>query len=129
MSTEYQIKIIGVDPKRRPNLNNKKYIDVFYELSEKASKDWCVEFNLCISKHKKQVRINPDIGLYIDTWVHGMYEIPEFLDSIKAAVIKCNSILLERAQNEEAARKHRDIENRGAEHTELEKILQSLKFD
>ena len=68
------LKIKGIDKNRLPNLDNNKYIDVIYELTQKAPRNWCLDFNNCFSKERHKARIDPDKGLYIETWVRDMEE-------------------------------------------------------
>jgi len=80
------IKIKGLDPNRRPSLKNKKYIDVFYELSQKVPRDWCGDFNLAFSKTALNAKISPDDCLYIETWVRDISHIQIELDQIKETI-------------------------------------------
>ena len=80
MSDINNIKVKGLDPKRYPNLRGNNYIDVVFELSQKAPRDWCADFNLLISRDQNNAKVNPDEGLYIETWVRDMLEIQKELD-------------------------------------------------
>ena len=101
MSDNINIKIKGIDPARHPNVANKKYIDVFFELSEKAAKGWCVIFNDSFVNNVDNVRINPEEGDFVETWVRDMEEIPEKLNLIKETTKLTNTKYMEKLIKEE----------------------------
>ena len=129
MNHTNDIRIKGIDKKRWPNLNNKKYIDVYYELSEKAPRDWCLDFNQFFSKERNRIKINPDRGEFIETWVREMEEIPSLLHAIKDIVAKCNDRQTEKSKREYAANQASYNETKTASHNKLEEILASLQFE
>ena len=128
MSQTVQLKIVGIDPKRYPKILNKNYIDIVYQLSEKAPKDWCSIFNDSF-RSIKNVRIEADDGQYIETWVRDMDEIPKSLCSIKDGIQLCNEKYNDKLRTDEASRKASFSKKQSSASLKLEKILSALDFD
>lgn len=129
MSNIENIKIKGLDVNRRPSLKNKKYIDVFYELSEKAPRDWCADFNLLFSKSALNAKINPDNCLYVETWVRDITHIQNELDQIKEIIKTCNKNYIAQKLKEAAAWQQTE-DNKGDSGSEaLDKVLDLLNFE
>ena len=129
MSNINDIKIKGLDPNRRPCLKNKNYVDIIFELSQKAPKDWCADFNLLFSKDKHNAKIEPDEGLYVETWVRNINDIPKELEPIKQLILICNNNYIEQKYQEELARQQSESNKTNSRNDELEKILSSLSYD
>jgi hypothetical protein len=123
------IKIKGLDPNRRPSLKNKKYIDIFYELTQKAPRDWCADFNLLFSKNNLNAKIDPAEGLYVETWVRDLTHIQTELDKIKEIIKICNKNYIEKKLAEVAAAQ-RTADAKGVSGNDvLDKVLNLLDFD
>ena len=123
------LKIKGIDPNRVPHLENNNYIDVVYELTEKAPREWCVEFNNFFSKERHKTRIDPKNGLFIETWVRNMNEIPTELDHLKQKIIICTKNYNVNLQKKNARLKDLQSEKKSEEVKKLEQIIASLSFD
>tara|TARA_B110000240_G_scaffold183672_1_gene217601 strand:+ start:906 stop:1109 length:204 start_codon:yes stop_codon:yes gene_type:complete len=67
MSENINITIQRIDPNRYPSVVNKNYIDIIFEISEKATKDWCVLFNDSFVNNVDNIRINPEEGNFVET--------------------------------------------------------------
>ena len=129
MSGIENLKIKRLDPNRRPSLKNKKYIDVFYELTQKAPRDWCGDFNLLFSKSSLNAKINPDEGLYIETWVRDLTHIQNELDQIKELIKICNKNYIDQKLKEAAALQRADSIQGDSKSDALDKVLDLLNFD
>lgn len=129
MNTIKDIKIKGLDPNRRPSLKNKNYVDIIFELTQKAPKDWCADFNLLFSKDKHNAKINPDEGRYVETWVRNINDIPKELELIKQLIVICNNNYIEQKHQEELAWQKSENNKSNSRSDELEGILASLNFN
>lgn len=123
------LKIKGIDPDRPPNLDNNNYIDVIYELTQQAPKDWCLNFNNFFSKERHKTRIDPKQGLYIETWVHDMNEIPNELNLIKQKIKICNEIYIKKLHEDALLRENAKTEKASTESRRLKNIIANLNFD
>ncbi len=121
------IKLIGIDPKRYPNLSNNNYIDVIYQLSEPPPKNWCVIFN-DIFKNEGHVRIDINSSEFINTWVRDMEEIPILFNTIKVSINSTNKLYHEKLINDEKTRRDAYNQTKSAESIRLDEILDALDF-
>jgi hypothetical protein len=128
LNTAHDIKLKGIDPNRRPSLRKGKYIDLCFELTRKAPRDWCLEFNMLLSKHEYKARINPDQGLYVETWVRDMTEIPKEFEHIKKNILLCTERITEK---ERLLRAQSNVPESKAssDDARLQDILATLEFD
>ncbi len=85
------IKIVGVDEKRPPRVRKEPYIDLFFKLSHKAPPDWCNAFNQLMGAQKSTGKINKTEGLYIETWIRAMEDIPKHLEQLQRGVAETSS--------------------------------------
>ena len=129
MSEFLNIKIKGIDPNRHPRIVNKNYIDIIFELSGKAEKDWCDIFNDSFSSNGDNVRVNPEEGNFVETWVRDMEEIPEKLSLIKEASKLTNDKYKEKLIHDAELRENSYNQKQSVESEKLEKILGELIFD
>jgi hypothetical protein len=129
MSNIDNIKIKGLDINRRPTLKNKKYIDVYYELSEKAPRDWCADFNLLFSKSALSAKINPENCLYVETWVRDLTHIQDELDQIKEIIKTCNKNYIAQKIKEAAAWQQAEERKGESKSDALDQVLDLLNFD
>lgn len=62
------INIVGVDATRPPFIRKESYIDIFFELSHQAPKDWCKDLNslFAINHTSSNTSINEKESLYIE---------------------------------------------------------------
>ncbi len=127
MSNSINIKLIGIDPKRYPNLLKNNYIDVNYQLSEKPPKDWCVIFN-DIFKNVGNVRIDLSSSQFIDTWVRDMEDITARFMTIKESIELTNKLYSEKLFNDEMIKKDAYNQTKSAKSIRLDEILNSLDF-
>lgn len=129
MSENINITIQRIDPNRYPSVVNKNYIDIIFELSEKATKDWCVLFNDSFVNNVDNIRINPEEGNFVETWVRDMEEIPEKLNLIKEVTKLTNTKCMEKLIKDAELRDNSYNKNQSAESVRLEEILNELNFD
>ena len=129
LSNIKDIKIKGLDPNRHPCLKSKNYIDIIFELTQKAPRDWCGDFNILFSKDKLNAKINPDEGLYVETWVRDMVDIPKELDLIKQLIVICNNNYIEQKHQEKLTWEKSETNKTNNQSDELEKILASLSYN
>ncbi len=127
MNDILQIKIIGLDPERYPNVSNNNYIDICYQLSEKAPKEWCNIFNDSF-KNDNDVRIDNDSCEFIETWVREMQDIPAKFTIIKENVELANQHYHEKLLDDEKQRQDSYNQEKSSESIELDSILKSLDF-
>lgn len=122
------IRIVGIDDKRRPRIMKEPYINLYFTLSHKAPPEWCADFNRILSKHQFTTRINETEGLYIETWVREPEDIPAHLAQMKEAVKRCNVEYIEKV--DAATRRASSAEsNAGGPQGRLNDIIAGLKFD
>lgn len=125
------IRVCGMDPKRPPRIQKEPYINLYFTLNHKAPDDWCSAFNDLMSHGEFSVKIEPDEGLYIETWVRLPDEIEPALDGIKEAVTRCSEEYVTRvnlaaataAQN--GSKEKEELSEQGR----LNRIVAGLKFD
>jgi hypothetical protein len=126
------LKIVGMDETRPSRIQKEPYIDLFFKLSAKAPTDWCQDFNLLLAQYPYSVKINVETGLFIETWVRQMDEIPGHLEILKKKVMECSTAYIQRAKDREAAlagaSKNLQGEDEG-EQGKLNRLIAGLKFD
>lgn len=124
------IRIIGIDEMRAPRIRKEPYINLYFRLSHKAPTRWCDDFNTLVSRRNYPVKIDPEEGLFIDTWVRKPEEIAPLLEALKEALVRCTEEFVARfdaetkAANEQGATPE-DVGPQG----ELNRIIAALKFD
>ena len=133
MENILSLKIVGLDTKRPPRIRKEPYIDIFFELSDKAPKEWCDDFNKVGKQIDPPAKINTKEGLFIEAWVRNMDDIQKHLNIIKTKVTACNNLYIENIKLKELA----EIEKNAAllretgsqtEQSKLNKILVSLDY-
>lgn len=125
------IRIIGIDDLRPPMIRKEPYINLYFKLNHKAPSDWCNDFNRIVSKGQFTVKIEPEEGLYIETWVRKPDEIEVAFEKLKKAIIQCSKEYVERLEAEAQAALKRSgdsLENEG-EQGRLNRIIAGLNFD
>ncbi len=123
------IRIKGIDESRPPRIRKEPYINLFFVLNHKAPAKWCDAFNNLVSKRQYPVKIEPDEGLFIETWVREPDEIADLVDALKQVVTQTSEEFVARIQAENmAAAQSVDSENEG-EQGRLNRILANLNFE
>ena len=92
MSQAEHIGIKSVDANRPPLIRKDPYIELFFELSALAPREWCDDFNSSLQKHISKPKVRSDEGQFIETWVRRADDIPAHLDLLKEAVNSCNEL-------------------------------------
>jgi hypothetical protein len=124
------IRISGMDQMRPPQILKQPYINLFFELTHKAPKDWCDNFIRLIGKRTYPVKIDSEVGLFIETWVRKPDEIAGILNGLKKVVTTCNMEYIARVEAERNAVVNVDFKNdKGGEQGLLNKIVAELNFD
>ena len=124
------IRIVGLDPKRPPRIQGFPCIDLFFTLSAVAPKGWCDEFNLLVGQPKYSIKIDPEKGEFIETWVRLPDEIRPTLEKLKQTVSACNRAYQQVVDT--ANRPRMKVATGGTESPEqvyLNSVVQSLVFD
>jgi hypothetical protein len=125
------IKIIGIDQNRPPMIRKEPYINLYFKLSHKAPVAWCDAFNRLVSKKKYSTRIEPDEGLFIETWLRKPEEIEAALEDLKEVVRVCSEEYIARLQAEMLAAASSgggEMKDEG-EQGRLNRIIAGLNFD
>lgn len=125
------LKIIGIDETRFPLIRKQPYIDLVFKLSHQAPADWCQDFNTLLSKHEYTTKIDVKAGLFIETWVRKMDEIPGHLEVLKKRITECNAAYIQRAKDLSQARTaaNEASKNESGEQETLNRLISNLKFD
>lgn len=126
------IKIIGIDEMRPPRIRKEPYINLYFKLSHKAPSSWCEDFNQLVGKNNYTTKIEPDEGLFIETWLRRPEEIPDMLEGLKEAVRAASDVFIARMKAEALAAAASagtvNPEDEG-EQGRLNHIIARLKFD
>ena len=125
------IKIIGTDETRPPQIRKEAYIDVYFKLSMQAPEDWCDEFNALGRKINPAVKIDIKNGIIIEAWVKHMNDLPAHLEKIKLKVKECNELHIEKARLKAIAMAASVASKlgSGSQQSALNDIVAGLKFD
>jgi hypothetical protein len=125
------IRIVGIDEKRPPQVRKAPYIDLFYELSHQAPKDWCDDFNDLAKRLVPPAKINAVEGLFVEAWVRDMELIPAHLEEIKKKIVACNERYIEKIRRIQmaSAELNASSSNNDTRQGRLNAILARLTFD
>ena len=125
------IRIVGIDERRPPKLRKEPYIDLFFKLSHQVPGDWCENFNRLTENLDPPIRIDKREGLFIDTYVRDMSQIPAHLEKIKKNIIACNDQYIEtiRQRTLADAAANALLQGDGGQQGKLNAIIASLSFD
>lgn len=131
MNTISDLRIIGIDETRPPQIRKEAYIDVYFKLSAQAPEDWCDEFNALGRKINPAVKIDVKKGITIEAWVKNMNDLPAHLEKIKLKVKECNELYLEKLRLKAVAMAASVAlkMGKGSEQNTLNDIVAGLKFD
>ena len=125
------LKMIGTDQNRPALLSGAPYIELVFKLSEQAPLEWCQDFNLMFEKYKYSVRIDINKGIFIETWVRKMEEIPPHFELLKTKIIACNELYLKKqaALNLKLLGDTQDISAAQGEQLKLNNVMAGLNYD
>lgn len=131
MTTTSDIRIIGLDPARAPRIRKESYIDLYFELSEKASKEWCEDFNVIGRRINPSPKIDSAKGQFIETYVNNMDQIAPHLNVVKKAVSECNTQYQQKLQQRalDLLASKANLQGQGGEQNRLNLIISTLDFD
>lgn len=127
---EINFRVVGIDESRPPVIEEKPCIFLYFELNEAAPKQWCNDFQAGVGKQPFYIRIDPDIGLHIETWVRKPEQITKSLETVKALVAKGNDAHKRRLKAESVV-VHTEDESVviSPEQRALNKVIAGLEFD
>ena len=131
MSDIKDIRIIGFDQDRPPRVRKEAYIDLFFQLSQKAPLDWCEDFNALGRKVNPSPKINKDKGVHIETYVNNMNLIAQQLASVKALLLECSQQYQHKADEKARvlAASNASLQGQDGEQLKLNKIVDEISFD
>jgi hypothetical protein len=131
MSDIKEIRINGFDQDRPPRIRKEDYIDLYFQLSQKAPLDWCEEFNALGRRITPSPKIDKNKGLHIESYVKDMNLIEKHLGDVKALLLACS----QQYQNkiDEKARvlaaSNASLQGQEGEQFKLNQIIDALSFD
>lgn len=131
MSTINDIKIIGIDDERPPQVRKEAYIDLFFKLSQKTPTDWCEDLNKLGHQIEPPFKIDKNRGIVVETWIRDMTLIPQHLEKIKHKIIECNEQYLEKLRQKalSLAAKNASSNGQDSKQGQLDLIVATLKFE
>lgn len=131
MSSINDIKIIGIDEERPPQVRKEAYIDLFFKLSQKTPTDWCEDLNKLGHQIEPPFKIDKNKGLVVETWIRDMTLIPQHLEKIKLKITECNEQYLEKLRQKalSLAAKNSSSNGQDSKQGHLDLIVATLKFE
>ena len=131
MSDIKDIKVIGFDNDRPPRIRKEAYIDLYFQLSQKAPLDWCEDFNALGRKVNPSPKIDKNKGLHIETYVNNMSLIAQQLTSVKALLLQCNQQYQQKIDEKARilAASNASLQGQDGEQFKLNQIVDALSFD
>ncbi|MDH3634791.1 MAG: hypothetical protein OES20_08805 [Gammaproteobacteria bacterium] len=131
MNSFEEVKIVGIDQERPPRVRKESYIDLFFNISQKAPLDWCEDFNALGRQINPSPKIDKTARNCIATYVSDMAKIPSHLSDIKQVVIDCNVQYMEKIRQKELAlaASNAALEDQDGEQHRLNQIVSALEFD
>ncbi len=122
------IKIAGIDTKRPPRVDlDTEFVNVFFQLSHNAPKEWCQFFNATLDKSEVQAFIDAKDGRFIES-ISLPDRLPLQLDFLKTCVDKCNSAY--RGHLDEVVKRNKqEKEVKKKKQDKLQTIIAQLSFD
>jgi len=131
MSDINDIKVIGFDNDRPPRIRKEAYIDLYFQLSQKAPLDWCEDFNALGRKVNPSPKIDKNKGLHIETYVNNMSLIAQQLASVKALLLECNQQYQQKIDEKARiqAASNASLQGQDGEQFKLNQIVDALSFD
>jgi len=129
MENVRDLKIVGLDESRPPTIRKEPYIELYFKLNHQAPKDWILDFNNQMKDAAYPVKIKPDNGKVVETWVRNVDEITQFVEKIKTAVSHCSKVYIEKI---EMRTRTSEAKKAGATVSEaqmhLNNVIANLKF-
>ena len=131
MSDITDIKVIGFDNDRPPRVRKEAYIDLYFQLSQKAPMDWCEDFNALGRKVNPSPKIDKNKGLHIETYVNNMNLIAQQLASVKKLLLECNQQYQQKIDEKARilAASNASLQGQDGEQSKLNQIVEALSFD
>ena len=131
MSDSKEIRIIGFDNDRPPRVRKEAYIDLYFQLSQKAPLDWCEDFNALGRKRNPSPKIDKNKGLHIETYVNNMNLIAQQLVSVKALLLECNQQYQQKIEEKARiqAASNASLQGQDGEQFKLNQIVDAISFD
>ena len=131
MSDIKEIRINGFDQDRPPRIRKEDYIDLYFQLSQKAPLDWCEDFNALGRKVNPSPKIDKNKGLHIETYVNNMSLIAQQLASVKALLLECNQQYQQKIDEKARilAASNASLQGQDGEQFKLNQIVDALSFD
>ena len=131
MSDSKEIRIIGFDNDRPPRVRKEAYIDLYFQLSQKAPLDWCEDFNALGRKTNPSPKIDKNKGLHIETYVNNMNLIAQQLVAVKALLLECNQQYQQKIEEKARiqAASNASLQGQDGEQFKLNQIIDKLSFD
>jgi hypothetical protein len=131
MSDITDIKVIGFDNDRPPRVRKEAYIDLYFQLSQKAPLDWCEDFNALGRKVNPSPKIDKNKGLHIETYVNNMNLIAQQLASVKKLLLECNQQYQQKIDEKARilAASNASLQGQDGEQFKLNQIVEALSFD
>ena len=131
MSDITDIKVIGFDNDRPPRVRKEAYIDLYFQLSQKAPADWCEDFNALGRKVNPSPKIDKNKGLHIETYVNNMNLIAQQLASVKKLLLECNQQYQQKIDEKARilAASNASLQGQDGEQFKLNQIVEALSFD
>ncbi len=128
--TEINYKIVGLDDARPPKIQVTPCIDLYFELNDEAPAAWCYLFQSITGRRRYPIKIDPETGLHVETWVRKPNEIAAALDTIKKIVEDTNMAYTKVLEEErmKAAVKE-EVAAVSEEQLELNRVVALLDFD
>lgn len=125
------IQIIGIDEARPPLVRKEAYVDLYFQLSVKAPEDWCEDFNRLGHQITPPVKIKPNQGIFLETYVHDVDKIQQHLDKIKQKIKLCSEQYLEKERQKliDQAAKNAGVHGVSAKQNALNKIIAGLNYE
>jgi hypothetical protein len=131
MSDIKEIRIIGFDNDRPPRVRKEAYIDLFFQLSQKAPLDWCEDFNALGRKANPSPKIDKNKGVHIESYVNNMNLIAQQLVAVKALLLECNQQYQQKIDEKARilAASNASLQGQEGEQLKLNKIVDAISFD
>jgi hypothetical protein len=131
MSDIKDIRIIGFDNDRPPRVRKEAYIDLFFQLSQKAPLDWCEDFNALGRKANPSPKIDKNKGVHIESYVNNMNLIAQQLVAVKALLLECNQQYQQKIDEKARilAASNASLQGQEGEQLKLNQIVDALSFD
>jgi hypothetical protein len=131
MSDIKEIRIIGFDNDRPPRVRKEAYIDLFFQLSQKAPLDWCEDFNALGRKANPSPKIDKNKGVHIESYVNNMNLIAQQLVAVKALLLECNQQYQQKIDEKARilAASNANLHGQEGEQLKLNQIVDAISFD